>query len=313
MDQPDFDSAMLAAMRLEDLEIFRAVHETGSFQRAAQRSGLTQSAVTKVVRKLEDDFGMQLLERGGGVVALTPAGRTLYSRALELGRLVAATRFDMAGEAAALSGTIRLGVTPALLHSVVTPVVTEVLSSGNAIQIHLTVKPSTELVRLVEEAKLDLAVGFGVQSLQSDVARTLVGRQRYRLVVRSGHPLVSHAPDLQELSRVRWLLPAPEVTLRADIDRMFADAGLGPLDVRVETDSSATLLIPILRNTDLVAVLAEQRLQPLSSMGLTALDVDLAALVGDAAIYYRRQTPSVGGLMDFKNRLVVQAHKNFDV
>lgn len=304
---------MLAAMRLEDLEIFRAVHETGSFQRAAQRSGLTQSAVTKVVRKLEDDFGMQLLERGGGIVALTPAGRTLYSRALELGRLVAATRFDMVGEAAALSGTVRLGVTPALLDSVVTPVVTEVLSSGNAIQIHLTVKPSTELVRLVEEAKLDLAVGFGVQSLQSDVARTLVGRQRYRLVVRSGHPLIGHAPDLQELSQVRWLLPAPEVTLRADIDRMFADAGLGPLDVRVETDSSATLLIPILRKTDLVAVLAEQRLQPLSSMGLTALNVDLAVLVGDAAIYYRRQTPSVGVLMDFKNRLVVQARKNFDV
>ncbi|WP_159914539.1 LysR family transcriptional regulator [Pantoea sp. 18069] len=298
-------------MRLEDLEVFRAVHETGSFQRAGQRSGLTQSAVTKVIRKLEDEFGLQLLERGSGKAALTPAGRTLYARALELGRLSAVTRHDMASEAAALRGTIRLGVVPALLNSVVSPVIADLLAGPQAVQIHLIVKPSIELVHLVEEAKLDLAVCFGVQHVQPQVARTLVGRQRYRLVVRSGHPLAGTAPGLEELSRLRWLLPDPEVTLRAEIDRMFADAGFGALDVRVETDSSATLLIPLLAKTDLVAVLAEQKHQPLSAHGLAALNVDLAALVGDAAIYYRRQTPSVGVLMNLKSRLEAQARSNF--
>ncbi len=302
---------MLAAMRLEDLDVFCAVHETGSFQRAAQRSGLTQSAVTKVVRKLEDEFGMQLLERGAGTLALTPAGRTLYARALELGRLAAVTRYDMASEAAALAGTVRVGVTPALLHSVVTPVVARFLSGAHAVQVHLSVKPSTELVRLVEEAKLDLAVGFGVQHIQPHVTRSLVGRQRYRLVVRAGHPLAGSVPSLRELSHMRWLLPAPEVTLRTDIDRMFADAGLGPLDVRVETDSSATLLLPLLLQSDLVAVLAEQKLQPLASQGLAVLNMELAALEGDAAIYYRRQTPSVGVLMTLKSELEAQARANF--
>lgn len=298
-------------MRLEDLEVFRAVHETGSFQRAAQRSGLTQSAVTKVIRKLEDEFGVQVLERGGRVVALTPAGRTLYARALELGRLAAVTRHDMASEASALRGTVRVGVVPALLNSVVSPVIAELLSGPQAIQVHLIVKPSIELVHLVEAGKLDLAVCFGVQNVQPQVARTLVGRQRYRLVVRSGHPLAGCSPSLETLSRMRWLLPDPEVTLRAEIDRIFADAGFGAPDVRVETDSSATLLIPLLASTDLVAVLAEQKLQPLSAQGLAALDVEVAALVGDAAIYYRRQTPSVGVLMTLKTRLEAQARSNF--
>ncbi len=298
-------------MRLEDLEVFRAVHETGSFQRAGQRAGLTQSAVTKVIRKLEEEFGVQLLERGGQMAALTPAGRTLYARALELGRLSAATRHDMASEAAALRGTIRLGVVPALLNSVVAPVVAELMGGPQAVQIHLIVKSSIELVQLVDEAKLDLVLCFGVQSIPPQVTRTLVGRQRYRLVVRSGHPLAGTEPSLEELSRLHWLLPDPEVTLRAGIDRMFADAGLPALDVRVETDSSATLLIPLLVRTDLVAVLAEQKLQPLSSQGLAALNVDLPALVGDAAIYYRRQTPSVGVLMQLKTRLEAQARSNF--
>lgn len=298
-------------MRLEDLEIFRAVHETGSFQRAGLRCGLTQSAVTKVIRKLEEEFGLQLLERGARTAALTPAGRTLYTRALEMGSLAALTRQDMSGEAAALRGTIRLGVVPALLNSVVSPVVADLVAGPHAVQLHLIVKSSIELVHLVEEAKLDLAVCFGVQHVQPQAARTLVGRQRYRLVVRSGHPLAGTAPDLEKLSRLRWLLPDPEVTLRAAMDRMFADAGLGPLDVRVETDSSATLLIPLLTKTDLVAVLAEQKFQPLADQGLAALNVDLPALIGDAAIYYRRQSPSVGVLMLLKNRLEAQARSNF--
>ena len=70
---------------------------------------------------LEDEFGLQLLERDGCSVVLTPAGRTLHQRAIEFAGLADTTRRDMAGEVAALRGSLRLGNVPALLHSVVTP------------------------------------------------------------------------------------------------------------------------------------------------------------------------------------------------
>jgi hypothetical protein len=73
-------------MRLEDLDVFRAVHETGNFQRAALRCGLSQSAVTKVVCKLDGEFGVHLMERGGRSLALTLPSRTLYQRAIDLAR-----------------------------------------------------------------------------------------------------------------------------------------------------------------------------------------------------------------------------------
>lgn len=293
-------------MRLEDLEIFRAVHETGSFQRAAYRMRLSQSAVTKVVRKLEDEFGLQLVERGPRSAALTPAGRTLYRRALELSELAATTRSDMAGEAAALRGSIRFGVVPALLHSMVTPVLADMLADPNDIHLLLSVKHSAELVRLVHEAKLDLALGFGVQDVPSDIARTRVAHQRYKLVVRSGHPLESGEASLEALSRQRWLLPSPDATVRAKIEQMFTDAGFGAPDVRVETDASASQLLPLLRRSDLVAVLAEQAVQLLAREGLCVLKTDCEALTGDVALYHRRLTPSVGLLMNLKNRLVAQ-------
>lgn len=298
-------------MRLEDLEVFRAVHDTGSFQRAALRAGLSQSAVTKVVRRLEDEFGVQLLERSSRLVALTPAGRTLYQRATELAGLAALTRQDMAGEEAALRGSIRLGVVPALLDSLMTPVLAELVSLSHAAKTHLSVLPSTELVHLVEQGKLDLAVCFGAQRQQPHVVRMVVGRQRYRLVVRTEHRLVGRTPSLEDLVKLHWLLPEPDVTLRQEIDQIFANAGLGPLDVRVETNTSANMLLKLLASSDLVAVIAEQKLQPLSSHGLTTLDVDLAPLLGDVAIYYRRRAPSVGLLAHLRNRLEAQARNNF--
>jgi DNA-binding transcriptional LysR family regulator len=297
-------------MRLEDLDVFRAVHETGNFQRAALRCGLSQSAVTKVVRKLEDEFGVQLMERGGRSLALTPAGRTLYQRAMELSALATATRRDMAGETAALRGAIRLGVVPALLGSVAAPVLADMLPGPHSVQLLVSVKHSAELVRMLEEGKLDLAVCFGVQHLPPDVLRTQVGPQRYRLVVRAGHPLAGGVPSMEHLSKSRWLLPTSDVTLRTEVERMFADAGFGALDVRVETDTSATLLIPLLRQSDLITVLPEQAFQPLAGEGLAALDLDLQALTGEVTVYHRRKTPSVGLLMELKHRLEAQARSN---
>lgn len=98
-------------MRLEDLDVFRAVQETGNVQRVELRCGLSQSDVTKVARKLGDELGVQLMERGGPPLAPTPAGQTLNPRAIELSALTTATRRDMAGEVAAMRGAIRLGST----------------------------------------------------------------------------------------------------------------------------------------------------------------------------------------------------------
>jgi DNA-binding transcriptional LysR family regulator len=294
-------------MRLEDLEVFRAVHDTGSFQRAAQRMGLSQSAVTKVVRKLEDEFGLQLVERGARSIALTPAGRTFHARAMEFATLVAATRGDMAGEAAALRGSIRLGVVPALLHSVATPVLADLLGGPGDVRLQLSVKHSAELERMVQEARLDMAICFGVQHLPSDIVRTRVARQRYRLVVRAGHPLEGQVPGLEALSGLRWLLPSPDATVRSQIEQLFAHAGLGPPDVRVESDVSASLLLPLLGRSDLVAVLAEQGVRLLAAEGLAVLETQLEPLVGDVSIVHRRLTPSTGILMRLKDRLALQA------
>src|SRR5258708_2089023 len=70
-----------AAMQLKSLRMFLAVCDSGSFGAAAQQLHTVQSNVTAHVKKLEDEAGVQLLERSAPVHA-TPAGRLLeqYAR-----------------------------------------------------------------------------------------------------------------------------------------------------------------------------------------------------------------------------------------
>ena len=68
-------------MNLKQLEHLLAVAEAGSFSRAAERLHLTQSALSRSIRLLEEDLGTRLLDRMGKRTELTPLGLTVASRA----------------------------------------------------------------------------------------------------------------------------------------------------------------------------------------------------------------------------------------
>ena len=68
-------------MDFRTLRYFVAVAEELGFRRAAQRLHVSQPAVSQQVRKLEEDLGVQLLERTPRRVALTPAGEAFVVEA----------------------------------------------------------------------------------------------------------------------------------------------------------------------------------------------------------------------------------------
>ena len=71
-------------MDLEQLRIFSALAETGSFSAAGKRLYKSHSSVSRTVSALERELGVALAERDRSHFALTPAGRTLYERGKDL-------------------------------------------------------------------------------------------------------------------------------------------------------------------------------------------------------------------------------------
>src|SRR6202012_1842307 len=79
----------VAPFDLYGLHLFQLVAETGSFTKAGQRAGLTQSAMTRQIHGIEQRLGVALFERTTRKVILTPAGKLLQNKS---GAIVTATR-----------------------------------------------------------------------------------------------------------------------------------------------------------------------------------------------------------------------------
>lgn len=296
------------SFRLEDLDVFAEVCELGSFQKAAQKKGLSPSAVTKVVRKLEDHFEVTLIERGPRL-AMTPAGLTLYSRAIDSRSLAQSVEHEMAGERGNAGGSIRIGVVPALLDSLVLPVLSRLLARDPRIRILVSVQLTGELLHRLSNGALDLAVGFEATAVPPEVVVTRVGVQRYRIAGRAGHPLSGRPVGMAELASAQWLLPTKDVALRQHFERAFADAGFDHMDVRVEVDSSAARFAPLLASTDLLGLFAIQSIENRPLGDLSAIDVRMPALTGDIMLLHRRRTPSTGLFAALRDALAREAER----
>ncbi|MEE4349972.1 MAG: LysR family transcriptional regulator, partial [Pacificimonas sp.] len=90
------------------LRAFVTVAEVGSFTAAAERVGRGQSAISLQVKRLEDQLGVELLDRRTRQIGLTPAGERLIDQA----RQILALHRSLAASAAMpeVSGAVRLGV-----------------------------------------------------------------------------------------------------------------------------------------------------------------------------------------------------------
>ena len=117
-------------MELRQLRYFVAVADTGNISRAARKIFLTQPALSRQIKALEEEVGQCLLERHAHSVRLTPAGEVMLHEARELLRLA-----DQAVERVKASGTggrLRIGYAPTLAEGLMTEAqLAEAFSAGN--------------------------------------------------------------------------------------------------------------------------------------------------------------------------------------
>lgn len=99
-------------MKLNQLQILVAIAETGSINRAAERLGATQPALSKAIRTLETESGVDLLVRHARGVTLTPAGEIMLKRAQVIGREIEKAQEELEWLKGAESGQLSIGLTP---------------------------------------------------------------------------------------------------------------------------------------------------------------------------------------------------------
>lgn len=146
-------------MELRRLRSFVTVVDAGTVSRAAAQLNLTQPALSRQLRDLEDELGLPLFDRVGRRLQLTAGGENLLGRTREILKAADALREQAHAIGDGRTGTLRLGATAQTLQSLISPFLVRLRGAWPGMEIRLVEDSGMRLKARVASGELHLALG----------------------------------------------------------------------------------------------------------------------------------------------------------
>jgi DNA-binding transcriptional LysR family regulator len=226
------------------LAYFLAAYRHRSIGKACRELGLSQPALSKTIRRLEDELRVPLFQRTPVGIEPTSYGDMLARRAMivqnEIGRAVSeieTLRSHMGGEA-------RIGVGPALAASLVSQALASFLKARPQMVVHLQEGLYESLSDAVVTGRYDFAVTTRPSApIAADLTATLLFKDRFVFAAGAQHPLARRKPvKPSDLIAYPWVLPPRGGLLWPRIVDVFERIGLRAPEPQVETNSSGCMI-----------------------------------------------------------------------
>jgi LysR family transcriptional regulator, regulator of abg operon len=290
-------------LRLNQIRDLLTVLECGSVRAAAAKLGVSQPAVTKSVRSLEAELGVELLHRSRVGVTPTAAGASFAARAR-----VAQLELDRAREEVAVSRrgggglSLNVGVGSAPMALLAADAIVRFRQDHPLSRLHVIEGPGHRLLPLVRDGSIDVALAqrVGAAAAPGLKYRPLL-RTRLVVVGRQGHPL-AHARSLAELVDAEWLVYRPPDSNGLLEDALRAE-GL-PFPSRFVHCESFALTLALVRASDLLALLVPQVLADPQGAQLKEIALKRPLPEISVGMYRRAETPTSVAMNDFCGFLV---------
>jgi len=194
---------------LDHLEAFIAVADHGTVTAAAKTLHLTQPAVSRTLKLLEEALGVDLFERAGRGLALTAAGRALVPRARRLLAEAGELRRDLARVGTRRYHDVRIGTVDSVATFLLPPVLGALRDAYPGLEVKLFTARTAELLQRLRDGLLDMAI---VAYSGPPAAARVVPTVRYDLRYYGRR---DRFPDLADVTSEDGLRPFPLIQLEA--------------------------------------------------------------------------------------------------
>ncbi len=276
-------------MTLTQLEIFSLVAELHGFTAAANRLGISQSAVSHALKSLELELGVELLRRHQSQVELSDIGQQLLLRARAMLGLANTLRQEAADARGMKRGTLRIGSFGPTSSIKLLPLILQHYRAAHpGIEVHIDEGPDRQVLQWLEERRID--IGFVVLPEERFDTVALIEDQMVALLPAS-HPLaVLDSVSLKDLCDFPFVLT--EAGSSELVSRLFTAARLTP-NVRYRCSQLISTLDVVARG-DGVTVVAEGSLPSLTDGRCVKKPLSPAVLrqVGLAVLDRRQASPA---------------------
>ncbi|HEV8643267.1 MAG TPA: selenium metabolism-associated LysR family transcriptional regulator [Methylomirabilota bacterium] len=227
-------------MDLRRLEVFAKVAELGSFSRAAEALFLTQPTVSEHVQALEQELGVQLLDRLGRGATPTPAGELLLGYARRILGLTHEARQAIDRFQGRMSGQLIVGGSTIPGEYILPALIGQFKGKYPDISISLRIGSSQQVSAWVEEGRVEIGVVGARPPSRALQSRELMADEMV-IVVSADHPWATRKNvTLKDVMQESLILRERGSGSREALERALAEAGLDLATFRVAGEMGST-------------------------------------------------------------------------
>lgn len=180
-------------VNIKYFQVFVRVYELESITAAADELFLTQPAVSRIIRELEEKYETRFFHRHSGRIFRTEGGRRFYPLAKQL--LHAAEQIDDSMEDQRSRHKVHIGATPTIANYYLPAILEKYRIENNHLNIYLHVYPESTLEEMIRDSLLDFAISEGVHNTQ-DVRAFSIYEDRVVFVAKEDYEIPEVLPLL---------------------------------------------------------------------------------------------------------------------
>lgn len=228
-------------MDTQDLKVFIAVAEHGSFSEAAERIYLSQPAVSKRISNLENLLGTRLFDRISRQIFLTEAGQTLLPKARSILQEIEITQQALHSLKGEISGKLSIAISHHLGLHRLPPILKAYAEAYPGVELDVAFNDSEKAYEGVAHGDFELAVNTLSFTPIAKIDEIPLWHDEMRFVCTPAHPLSKlPSPTLKDLSEYRCLIPDTTTFTGRILEQAFAKESL-PLRPLMSTNFLQTL------------------------------------------------------------------------
>ena len=267
-------------LQLKQFRQLVTIAATGSIRQAAEILSISQPALSRSIRTIEDSISVKLMNRGPRGVELTKFGQTLvdYGKQIEFSVRFAGEEIEeLRGKK---EGDIKLGIGPYEGVSVVHIAIDHLLKKRPDAQISVIENNFDVLTTALLDGEIDIMLGPSLVGKKTAGLKTeILAETEVVFAVRSEHPLAQlDNVSLENICEAEWVLPTPQTRVETFFDNFFINEGHAPPKGPIIMAPGPTA-IALLKRRDLVTMISRELIQEeLTSRKIKVLSVSNKSL-----------------------------------
>jgi DNA-binding transcriptional LysR family regulator len=260
-------------MKINQIKTLVAIADTGSIRAAARRMNVSQSALTRNMRELEEEFSAELIHRTYKGVEYTPAGQALLTRARFIVESMQLAKDEVEFLRSGAGMSLRIGITPVVATTFFPRVFQQFTHIYPNADMTLVEGLLTEIIPKLLEGRLDFGIAIATpKGLPPELTLEPISKIELAVAGRTDHPL-RQSRSWHELLCNPWILNQITASSSNLLIEWLNSEGLQEPQSVVQC-TSPFLMLEMMRRTDLIGYGPKQMFEdPISGTGVSTFEL----------------------------------------